>query len=161
MQSSTGYGLTTSILAWVSQKRLQMMKCCGLFCFAIITGTFPTCLSGEDAPGRDAAAAAEHPCRLPGLHRRDCGLRSKPQGGRRLEEPGSRALCGWRRRRGGALWRESARGAREPRDQQRACGLRQQGAASGGGPSVSLDHFAVLGKMNHGGCAATPLRQLR
>lgn len=70
MHSSTGYGLTTSNSCMsVTQKRAADDEVLQPFSYA--QESFPAlCPCGEHAPGRDAAAAAEHPSRLAGLHKR-------------------------------------------------------------------------------------------
>ena len=128
MHSSTGYGLTTSNPCMGVIKRVADDEVLQLFFF--YTGTFPAlCPCGEHAPGRDAAAAAER--------RPPPGGARQPRTVRLAATPGRGAVARERQRREGA-----ARPAAS--------------SASGGGPSVSLDHFPALGKMNHGSAAAGP-----
>ena len=145
MHSSTGYGLTTSNPCMGVIKRVADDEVLQLFFFWTSTLIPLPVRRARPRQGR---------CRSSGTPQqigRAAQTPSAPKahGGRRLEEPGSRALCGWRRRQGGALGRTERR--------RREGAARPAGSvAAGGGPSVSLDHFPALGKMNHGSAAAGP-----
>ena len=147
MHSSTGYGLTTSNPCMgVIQKGCTMCSP-----FAVHAEPFPAlCPCGEHAPGRDAPAGAEHPCRQAGLHKRGCGLRSKTPGRRRPEEHAAARCAAAAMPAQGRCGRGVAAAARP--------GVVRSTAAAAA--SVSLDHFAGAGKMNHGGVAALRPRAL-
>ena len=154
MHSSTGYGLTTSNPCMdVTQKGLQMMKCCSPF--PMLGNPDPSARAASTPPAGTLPQQRNTPADCQGCTSaicaegaRVCGLRSKTLG----QPPG-----GARQPRTVRLAATPGRGA-GARERQRREGAARQAAssASGGGPSVSLDHFPALGKMNHGSAAAGP-----
>lgn len=141
MHSSTGYGLTTSNPCMsVTQKGLQMMKCCSPF---PMPGAFPACPSGEDPlpqhrntpadwQGCTSAICAE------GARRPPPGGARQPRTVRLAATPGRGAVARERRRREGAA---------------RPAGS----VAAGGGPIVLWQLLAgFAAKSNRGSAAAGP-----